>query len=555
MSDDDFKQARRDKAQLNDPTKVDRLPPHSVEAEQGVLGCILLAPAECMGKCIEVLKAGSLAFYMVAHQGIYGTLLAMHDEGKAIDLITLQQRLRDNNRLEEIGGVPFLASLPDTVPSAANLGHYLDIVREKFALRRWIGLCTGIVQRCYEESGEVNRLIDEIEADFSRLTEEDAAVVEEHIRTVSQRVVDNIERHYNRGTTQLRGLSTGPAGNHLDKLVRGIRETYYYVIAGRPGGGKTSWAMNLVEHLALDFEWWQPTGKMLPPAEGETEERAEVQHRKGIPVFVFSLEMDAESLVERMLFARSGVDTAQFSQGFATAGYHEKLAVATKELVKSKIYICDAGDLSAAQIAAMARRAVGQYGLKGILPPGVPRMVFVLDYIQLVESENDRDDERAAVKKISRKIKVLKKQLKCPWIVLVQMNRAIETAERERKPVLSDLKGADDIAHHADVVEFVHRSTRKESEEDEDIIERVAAAKEWKWSERPYRIDHIVPKNRYGPTGLAQAVFVKNLCRFEDWHGWKMKHGVEAPKQGERKQEEFTGEGVAENWPKGKDNE
>jgi replicative DNA helicase len=193
---------------------------------------------------------------------------------------------------------------------------------------------------------------------------------------------------------------------------------------------------------------------------------------------------------------------------------------------------------------------VKQYGLKNP-PPDVPRMVFVLDYIQLVEMEgSDGFDRVKEITKISRKIMSLKKQLKCPWLVNAQMNRNIETAERDRKPVLSDLKDCGALEQDCDLALFTYRTPRKELERvpetggpsQEEVLEAVCQqpgfdenGKAWPWSQVPYRVDLVVPKNRFGPTGDAQMVFCKNLCRFEDWHLWKVKHGVESLKAGESK--------------------
>ena len=165
-ADVDLKKSRRKPQSLADPLKVDRLPPHSVEAEQGVLGCALLSPNECMGECIEKLKAASDVFYDLRHRSIYEVMVEMYDHKEAIDIITLRQRLKDRQQLEAVGGLAYLSSLPDAVPSAANLGYYLGIVREKFILRKMIQTCTEVVGRVYEHEGEVDALVDEVEKEI-----------------------------------------------------------------------------------------------------------------------------------------------------------------------------------------------------------------------------------------------------------------------------------------------------------------------------------------------------------------------------------------------------
>ena len=167
----DLKKIRRQKAATTGSARIDRLPPHSIEAEQGVLGCVLLSPNECMGLCIERFKAGSEIYYDLRHRHIYEMLVEMYDHKEPIDLLTVQQRLKDRNQLEAVGGLAYLAALPDAVPSAANLTYYTDIVREKHLLRRMIQTCTGVVGRVYDYEGEVDGLLDEVERDILRISE------------------------------------------------------------------------------------------------------------------------------------------------------------------------------------------------------------------------------------------------------------------------------------------------------------------------------------------------------------------------------------------------
>ncbi len=528
----DWKAARRKKATLADPLKVDRLPPHSIEAEQGVLGCCMLAPAEALSYCREKLKSGALAFYDLRHQLIYGTMVEMLDAHQSVDLITLQQKLKDRNQLEQVGGLVYLASLPDATPSAANLGYYLEIVREKQTLRRIIGICTEVVSRAFEHQGEVGALLDTIERDLSGLTEAEAVVAEEHMKVIARRVVADLEtRHYSRGSTQLRGLPTGRTGNHVDKLLRGIRETFYVVLAGRPGSGKTSWAMNIVEYLAKEYEWWRDTGATREPVGEEQGPQPVFEKRTGIPVCVFSMEMDADCLVERLLFGRARVDSSLFTQGFATAQDFAKLGKAAEDLAAMNIYVDPSPAQTIGQLAAKARRMVKQYGIK----------LFVLDYMQLVEHEEGNGfDRQKELTKISRKIMALKKQLKVPWIVLAQMNRNIESNEaKDRLPVLSDLKDCGALEQDADVVVFTHKVSRRQAEDgdpsDVELIEKATPGAE---SRRPYRVDMVVAKNRFGPTGIAKMVFWKNLQVFEDWHQFLVRHNLANAMAGEKKPEQ-----------------
>ena len=517
----------------------DRLPPHSMEAEQGVLGSILLSPVEALATCIEKLKAGSGMFFDLRHREIYGALLQMQDDGRTIDTITLRQYLTDRKSIEAVGGLMYLSELQDKTPSAAHLEHYVTILKEKFTLRKMIATCTEIISRAYEAPGEVGKLLDQVEQDLSKLTETEADASEVHIRQVMQKLIPVLEKHYSRGSMQLDGLPTGPTGNYFDKLIGGIKPTDYVVLGGRPGSFKTTAAMNIVEHLANDYVWWEETGALHPLAEGEDTQRPVMREKKGVPVCVFSIEMTAESLGMRMLFARAKVDMAQWKQGFRHEGDDVKLTKALSELAKSNIYIDDCSTQSIGQIAAKARRMVRQHGIK----------LFVLDYVQLVDHDGGGNgDRQRELTKISRKIMALKKQLKVPWIVLAQMNRDIEKAERERKPVMSDLKDCGALEQDCDILMFNYKTPRVDVEKrpgaskgnpegdgpsDKEIIEAVAGREKWAWSMVPFRVDFIIVKNREGATGEAHLVALKNLGRVADWHQWKVKYGVEDTKKGE----------------------
>ncbi len=534
--------AQRGGSATGNHPNIDRLPPHSVEAEAGVLGCILQAPMESMGWCAEKIRGGAQWFYDLRHQTIFNVLREMYDKQEAVDLITVQQKLKDRNLLEQVGGIAYLSQLQDAVPSAANLSYYLEIVREKFLLRQMLTLCTEAVGRVYEHDGEVEPLLLGIESEMSKLTETEQEQSEQHIKQVILGVMKDMEDwHYSRGSQQLRGLPTGPAGVYLDKILMGIRPTHYVTVAGRPGEGKSSWAMNLAEYLACDHLWKEVTGKkvMVDSPEGKME-IPETIERKGIPIGVFTIEMDNESLGYRLLFGRAGVSEAKFNQGFAEKGTDKKLANAAAQLAASNIWLDDSTGQSINQIAAKARRMAKQHGIK----------LFILDYLQLCVSDNPRDEERIKLDKISKKIMALKKQLGVPWLVLAQLNRNIETDGRgkDRAPLLSDLAGSGAIEQDSDKVIIIRKTPRREVEDvpedkdgnatgasDKEIIERVCAAKDLAWDEKPTRMDLWVVKNRRGPRGHAQFIFQNNLCRFTDWHLWKVANGVEERKEGESK--------------------
>src|SRR6266496_4028459 len=262
----DLKKARREKAPALGAVKVDRLPPHSIEAEKGVLGCVLLSPGDCLGFCIEKFKTGPEVYYDLRHRHIYEVLVEMYDRKEPIDLLTVQQRLKDRNQLEAVGGVAYLAALPDAVPSAANLSYYTDIVREKHLLRRVIQTCTSVVGRVYEHEGEVDALLDEVERDVLRISEERVEATTSSIKELVHKAINTIEVYHQR-QGMLTGIGTG--FEDFDKMTSGLHAGEMVVIAARPSMGKTSLARNIAEHVAVEEK---------------------------LPVGIFSLEMTAESL-------------------------------------------------------------------------------------------------------------------------------------------------------------------------------------------------------------------------------------------------------------------
>src|SRR5437764_7247025 len=246
----DAKKPRRKTPAVANPLRVDRLPPHSIEAEQGVLGCAMLSPNECLGECIEKLKASDV-FYDLRHRSIYEVMVEMYDQKEAIDIITLRQRLKDRQQLEAVGGLAYLSSLPDAVPSAANLGYYLGIVREKFILRKMIQTCTEVVGRVYEHEGEVDALLDEVERDILHISESRVESSTNTIKELFHSAITTIENFHQR-----QGLLTGVGTGFMDfdKMTNGLHEGEMVVIAGRPSTGKTSLAMNIAEHVALELK-------------------------------------------------------------------------------------------------------------------------------------------------------------------------------------------------------------------------------------------------------------------------------------------------------------
>lgn len=447
------------------PHVSDRLPPHSIEAEQGVLGCILLSPNDCMGTAIEKLKRGSEVFYDLRHQHLFDVLAEMYDKKELIDPITVQQHLRDKNQLEALGGMPYIAGLMNCVPSAANLEYYLDIVREKHVLRKMIQTCTGTVARAYEHQGEVDALLDEVERDILQISEERITVGSKTIKDLVYTAINTIEDYHQR-QGMLTGLGTGFPD--LDKMTSGLHGGEMIVIAARPSMGKTSLAMNIAEHVSIDLQ--QPVG-------------------------VFSLEMSAESLVLRMLCSRSRVNLRNIRDGFLADRDFPKLTTAAGKLANAPLFIDDSAGLSILQLRAKARRMFQQHGIK----------LFVIDYLQLLNASSSKIENRQQeIAQISNGIKAIAKELNVPVIVLAQLNRELEK-DKSRKPRLSDLRESGSIEQDADLVGLLYKPDAEKMDDPDEPQQEVEAVP----------VNLLIAKQRNGPTGDVNLTFIKSYTRYE----------------------------------------
>lgn len=460
----DLKRAKRVRKASSAAASVDRLPPHSPEAEMGVLGCVLLSPNDCMGECVQKFKADGEVFYDLRHQTIFTALAEMYDKREAIDVITLQQRLKDRQLLEQVGGTAYLASLPDAVPSAANLSYYLDIVQEKFLLRKMIHVCTDVVGRVYEHEGEVDSLMDEVERDILRISESRVQSQTSTIKDLVKKAINQIEDFHQR-QGMLTGVATGFAD--LDKMTTGLHPGEMIVIAARPSMGKTSLAMNIAEHVTIE---------------------------QRLPVGVFSLEMTAESLVLRMLCSRSRVNLRNVREGFLAERDFPKLTGAAGKLANAPLFIDDSSGLSILQLRAKARRMAQQHGIK----------LFVIDYLQLLHSTARRAENRQQeIADISNGLKSLAKELEVPVIVLSQLNRELEK-EKNRKPRMSDLRESGAIEQDADLIGLLYKPSAGDDDEGGAPDEADGVP-----------VNLLIAKQRNGPTGDVNLTFLKSFTRFE----------------------------------------
>src|SRR6185369_13760930 len=423
------------------------------------------SPNECMGISIEKLKSGAEVFYDLRHQTIFTSLSEMYDNREAIDIITLQQRLKDKQLLEQVGGIAYLASLPDAVPSSANLSYYLDIVQEKYLLRKMIHTCTDVVSRVYDHEGEVDALMDEVERDILRISESRVQAHTSTIKDLVKKAINTIEDFHQR-QGMLTGIGTG--FSDLDKMTSGLHGGEMVVIAARPSMGKTSLAMNVAEHVAIDQK---------------------------LAVGVFSLEMSSESLVLRMLCSRARVNLRNIREGFFSERDFPKITSAAGKLAASPLYIDDTAGLSILQLRAKARRMWQQYGVK----------LFVIDYLQLLHSTARRAENRQQeIADISNGVKALAKELDVPVIVLSQLNREMEK-DKNRKPRMSDLRESGAIEQDADLVGLLYKPNSNDDEENSGGGADHEAVP----------VTLFIAKQRNGPTGDVPLTFLKAYTRFE----------------------------------------
>jgi replicative DNA helicase len=416
----DFKNSRRRKVVSPDTARTDRQPPHSAEAEQGVLGCILLAPRECMNQCMAQIDDSS-AFYDLRHQTIYEELVAATDQQEPIDIITLQQRLKDKKLLEQIGGIAYLNALQDAVPSAANLSYYIDIVTEKAMLRKMITVCTDAVGSIYEYDGDPEKLVDQVERSILavRIQKGERRTIKGHV----DEAIKHLENRLANGGA-ISGLSTGLTD--LDYYTDGLCSSELIVPAAYPGAGKTSLSMNFAEHAAINC---------------------------GHSVAVFSQEMTAKQLVLRMMYSNARVNGRRIGRGDMHETDFPKLVATAGKLSKSKLHIIDDAQ-SIQQIAAEARRLKQEHDIK----------LVVVDYLQLVtgggtSKETNREQE---VSGVAAALKRLAKELGVPVVAPSQLTDDGKLRESRA------------IGQHADLI-IKLTSEANEGEEVSEEGERVEA--------------------------------------------------------------------------------
>ena len=445
-----------------------KLPPQSLEAEQSLLGAILLDPSS-LSRALET-RLSPDDFYREAHNLIYGAMRDLFDQGEPIDLVTLAETLKKIGTLEKIGGAAYLAELADSVATAANIEHYARIIRDRSTLRRLITSAADISDQCYGSSGEVSEVLDRAESSIFSIREgRDFQSLQP-----SRDLVKQSMRHIDAMMSRSGGVTGIPSGfRDLDELTGGFQKSDLIILAGRPSMGKTALALNLAANVALPDERDDKTGGSFAVA-------------------FFSLEMSKDQVIMRLLCALGALDLKDVRTGKVRPEDHIKLTGAASKLTYAPIYIDDTPALSVLEMRAKARRCKSQLASQKI-----ELGMILVDYLQLMRGTGRTDSREQEISEISRSLKALAKELDVPVIALSQLNRRVEERP-DKKPMLSDLRESGAIEQDADVIAFVYRGEYYKPENEE----------------LRGRAELLVRKQRNGPTGDVQLTFIHQSARF-----------------------------------------
>jgi replicative DNA helicase len=433
---------------------LEKLPPYNLEAEQAVLGAILLDNT-AIHKALEIFDPED--FYRKSHQKIFQAMLDLLDRGDAIDLLLLRDELDRRKELDEIGGPAYLAALVDQVPTAANIEFHAKIVHEKAIGRNLLNASIEIATRCYDDSEDVNVILEDAEQKIFAISE---GKIKRGFTPLSVIVKEGYERIEE--LAERKSLVTGvPTGFiELDYMTAGLQPSDLIIIAARPSMGKTSLCLNIAQHIGV---------------------------KEKIPTAIFSLEMSKEQLGVRLLCAEARLNSHDVRIGKIQDGDWERLAHASEVLSAAPIYIDDTPAITILEMRAKAKRLMLEKGLG----------MVIVDYLQLMQTRTRHENRQQEITEISRSLKALSKELDVPVIALSQLSRAVEQ-RTDKRPVLSDLRESGSIEQDADVVMFIYRPEIYGIEGAEGLAEI------------------IIGKQRNGPVGTIQLAFIKEYTRFEN---------------------------------------
>lgn len=452
-------------------TAIERIPPQNLEAEQSTLGSMMIERS-ALEKGLEILRPED--FYRPAHQEIFDALSSLAERDEPVDLITVKEELRKRNRLDDCGGTEYLMALVDSTPTAANLEYYAKIVEQKSILRKLIAAGTEIISLAYNESEEVDAITDKAERLIFGVAQRRIGEYFQPIQPLVDQTWTWIDRRYHdKGESS--GLATG--FSRLDHMTSGLQPSDFIIIAARPSMGKTALALSIGLNAALQSK--------------ET-------------VAIFSIEMSAEQLVQRMMCSEARANAHRLRTGYFQDEEWDRLAGAAGRLYEAPIFIDDTTDITTLAMRAKCRRLKAEHGLG----------LIVVDYLQLMRSHRNIDNRVQEISEIARGLKSLAREMRVPLIALSQLSRAVEKRE-DKRPMLSDLRESGSIEAEADMVMMLFRPEYyviKEVEDTEAV--RGSDGSRLDPDKRPEETEIIIGKHRNGPTGTVKLGFIRDFASF-----------------------------------------
>ena len=443
--------------------------PRDIDAEKAVLGAVFLSK-DALADAMEYLEPRD--FYRKAHQIIFQKMVDLNDEDQPIDVVTIRSALDKDNQTENIGGVAYIAELATSVPTAANAGYYAKIVEGKSMLRRLISTATNIITQANNGDDDVPSLLDSAERQIMDVSERRNRSGFREIKDVLNETLSDIDR-LSQQSEDITGLPTGY--REFDKMTAGLQPDNLIILAARPAVGKTAFALNIAQNVATSTD---------------------------TSVAIFSLEMSAESLVNRMLCAEGSINANHLRTGQLDEGEWQNLIVAMGALSNTSIFIDDTPGIKMAEIRAKCRRLAKEKGNLGLV---------VIDYLQLIEGSN-KESRQQEVSEISRQLKKLAKELSVPILALSQLSRGVEQRQ-DKRPVLSDIRESGSIEQDADIVAFLYRDDyyeRGESKSEEDGDDQDSL------NQDVGEVELIIEKNRAGARGTVKLLFIKSYNKFSN---------------------------------------
>ncbi|MCP3924826.1 MAG: replicative DNA helicase [Desulfobacterales bacterium] len=444
--------------QVNSDPYLNKLPPQNIDAEESIISAILL-DRNALIEIVDLLEPED--FYKKAHQEIFKAAVKLFSDNEPVDLVTLANKMKESGKLEEVGGATFLAQIVDTVPMAVNASHYAKIVKDKAILRVLIEKSSHITEKCFDDRGDVDEIIDFAETSIFKVSEKKTVKAFTTIKKLVNENFNTLEERQN-NDSQFTGVPTG--FSKLDEITSGLQPSDLIILAARPSMGKTAFALNIARNVAVDAN---------------------------VPVAVFSLEMANDQLSMRLLTSEARVNSARLKgEGFLNPDDWNRLTDSAEVLSNAPIFIDDSGYITAMEIRAKTRRLKMEHNLG----------LIIIDYLQLMKGSSSGGDRRdLEIAEISRSLKMLAKELQIPVIALSQLNRMLEQRNNKR-PMLSDLRESGALEQDADIVAFIYRDEvyNKEDENNKGTAEIILA------------------KHRNGEVGTVHLTFMGQFTRFED---------------------------------------